>query len=110
MSSHLITTPVAGGTCPRCHTLILTGWVEGLHAHVDLTALNPAGELHALLHARTTYTLTRAGLVHRDAGRIERGQLRGPVLAGHRCGTHLAPEHRAPPGVAILAIPDQPAY
>jgi hypothetical protein len=110
MSNHFITTPVAGRTCPRCHTLILTGVAEGLGARVDLTPLNPLGELHVLLAKRITYTLTRSGLVERHAGRIAGGHLRGPVLAAHRCGAEIPAEHQAPPGPARCADTDQPPY
>jgi hypothetical protein len=110
MTVHFVTTPVAGRTCPRCHTLILTGVAEGLGARVDLTPLNPLGELHALLAKRTTYTLTRSGLVERHAERIAGDHLRGPILAAHRCGARVPAEHRAPAGSTPSADIDQPPY
>lgn len=87
MAKHLITTRAVGTLCPKCRQPILTGLAEGVPAHVDLTALDPAGEVNALLADRWTYTLTRGGeLVHRDAIRIRGGHLRGPVLPDHHCG------------------------
>src|SRR5262245_32367511 len=85
MSPFLITTPAKGDLCPRCRRVTLTGIAEGLHTRVDPTPLNPAAELQALLASRRTYTLTRAGLVERDAGRIAGNSLTGPVLPTHHC-------------------------
>jgi hypothetical protein len=92
-SPHLITTTPKGELCPRCRCVTIAGIAEGLHARVDLTPLNPAGELAALLTDRWTYTLTRAGLVYRDSFRIASGHLRGPVLPAHRCGQSIPVEH-----------------
>lgn len=85
MTAYLITTPATGKICHHCHTPVLTGLAEGLHATVDLHPLNPTQETAALLIGRWTYTLTRSGLIHRDAGRIAGNTLTGPILADHKC-------------------------
>jgi hypothetical protein len=85
MTAHLITTPATGQACRHCHTPVLAGLAEGLHTRVDLTPLNPADEVAALLTGRWTYTLTRTGLIHRDATRIAGDTLTGPILADHKC-------------------------
>lgn len=97
MTAHLITTAVAGSIHPRCGATVLTGNAEGVFARVDLTPLNQAGEIHALCDGLQTYTLTRLGLVHRDACRIAGTALRdaGPVLAEHRCHRQVPAQHRA---------------
>lgn len=96
MTAHLITTPITSDTHPRCGATVLTGHAEGLHTRVDLTPLNPAGEIAALLDNLQTYTLTRGGLVHRDATRIAGTALTGPVLAEHRCHRPVPTHHRQP--------------
>jgi hypothetical protein len=82
---HLTTTPATVQTCPRCHRPVLYGLAEGLPARVDIQPLTPAGERHALRAGRWTYTLTRTGLVHRDADRRADPTLAQPVLAAHDC-------------------------
>lgn len=96
MSGHLITTPVTADLCPRCKAVILIGWAEGLHARVDPTPLNRDGEIATLLAGLQTYTLTRSGLVHRDATRIAGGTLSkcGRTVPQHKCGRHIPAEHR----------------
>lgn len=110
--TYLITTPVAGGICPRCHQLTLTGIAEGLSARVDLAPINPAGEIAELLAGRWTYTLSRTGLVHRDAHRIAAGTLRGPTLTTHRCRQQRPAEHLAvtPDIPAAPVDPDRPPF
>ncbi|MGC5019038.1 hypothetical protein [Micromonospora sp. DT47] len=114
MTAHLITTDVTGGIHPRCGTTVLTGNAEGVFARVDLVPLNQAGEIRALCAGLQTYTLTRLGLVHRDACRIAGTALRnaGPVLAEHRCHRHVAAEHIATtaPSAHPVAVADEPAY
>lgn len=105
MSQHLITTKTAGDLCPRCQALTLTGYAEGLHARVDPTPITPRGELAVLLTGRATYTLSREGLIERDADRIAGRSLHGPVLPAHRCGQPIPAEHHAPPGVAVTQQP-----
>ena len=90
MSNFLVTTPVQAITCHRCGRLLLTGWVEGLHARVDPTPLNQTQEIAALLANKWTYTLLCSGLVHRDATRIRDPKLNGPILAEHKCAIPLA--------------------
>lgn len=97
MADHLVTTKVTGAACPRCRAVVLVGLAEGLTARVDLTPLNSTGEIAALIADRWTYTLTRQGLVHRDAGRIAGGHLTGPILAEHCCGYTPPPAYRTPP-------------
>jgi hypothetical protein len=84
MREHLITTQAKGVTCPRCRRPVLAGIAEGLNATVDLIAINPAEEIDALLSNRRTYTLIAGELVYREPVRI-RGQLRGVILAEHKC-------------------------
>jgi hypothetical protein len=112
MTAHFETKPATVATCLRCAAVILSGLVEGIRARVDMTPLSTSGELAALLANRWTYTLTRVGLVYRDASRIRDPKLRVLILADHRCG-HLWPaQHRAPP----MALPppaqptDQPPF
>lgn len=95
MTGPLITTSVTAAIHPRCGATVLTGHAEGLLARVDLTPLNRGGEIHALCAGLQTYTLTRTGLVHRDATRIAGGSLDGPVLAEHRCHRLIPADHRA---------------
>lgn len=114
MTAHLATTAVTGTIHAMCGAPVLVGLAEGLTARVDLTPLNRAGEIVALIVGLQTYTLTRAGLVHRDARRIAGTSLRhaGPVLSEHRCGRQTPTEHRshtAPPAAAP-AVGDTPGY
>ncbi|WP_329013132.1 hypothetical protein OG271_03855 [Micromonospora rifamycinica] len=95
MTGPLITTPVKPSIHARCGATVLTGNAEGLHARVDLVPLNRAGEIAALLAGLQTYTLTRGGLVHRDAGRIAGTALAGPVLAEHACHRLVPADQRA---------------
>lgn len=110
--TYLITTPVKGATCSRCDQLVLTGIAEGLSARVDMTPLNATGEIAALLAGQWTYTLTRTGLIHRDATRIAANTIHGPILATHRCrqprpAEHLAVTDHTP---AAPVDTDQPPY
>lgn len=112
-SRYLITTPVTAELHPRCGTLVLTGHAEGLRARVDTAALNPYGEAMAILAGERTYSLTVAGLVHRDPNRIRDPWLSGrcPVVTEHRCRRHIPATHRAaPPAVAAAAAPDTCPY
>ncbi|GAB2952063.1 hypothetical protein GCM10027280_45580 [Micromonospora polyrhachis] len=112
MTAHLITTPVAAGIHLRCGTPVIVGVAEGLLARVDLTPLNRAGEIHALIAGLQTYTLTRHGLIHRDAGRIAGTSLAkaGPVLAQHTCRRQIPAEHRAntPPPARVATTGNCP--
>ena len=92
---HLVTTPAVAAICHRCRGIVLTGLAEGIRTTVDLTPLNSAGEIHALLAGLWTYTLLKSGLVHRDAGRIAGTSLhgKGPVLGDHRCRYTSPPQH-----------------
>ena len=87
MTSHMITTRGQVHACQRCHQTIMTGLAEGLLAHTDLTPLDKAGELAALLQGRWTYSLHNGELVYRDPIRIKGGSISGPVLAEHQCET-----------------------
>lgn len=107
MTGPLITTAVAGSVHPRCGTPVLTGIAEGLLARVDLTPLNRAGEIRALIAGLQTYTLTRTGLVHRDACRIAGTALTGPVLAEHACHHRIPAEHRASTAAVRTAPPTE---
>ncbi|MEU5946288.1 hypothetical protein ABZ793_12090 [Micromonospora sp. NPDC047465] len=108
MTGPLITTAIKVTTHPRCGAPVLTGHAEGLLARVDLIPLNRAGEIHALVAGLQTYTLTRLGLIHRDAGRIAGTALRdaGPVLAEHRCWRQIPADQRATttPTAAPVAV------
>lgn len=97
MTGPFITTPVITGTHPRCGAVVLHGHAEGVFARVDLTPLTRAGEIAAICHGLQTYTLTRTGLIHRDAGRIAGTALvdAGPVLAEHACHRHIPAHQRA---------------
>lgn len=112
MNKHLDTTPITGTIHADCGAAVLFGLAEGLTAWVDLTALNQAGEIAAILAGLQTYTLARSGLIHRDAGRIAGTSLRDrPVLAEHQCHRLIPADHRTtttPP--ARTAVTDVPAY
>lgn len=97
MIGPLITTTVKVSEHLRCGAPVLTGHAEGLLARVDLTPLNRAGEIHTLVAGLQTYTLSRTGLVHRDADRIGGDSLAdlGPVLPEHRCHRSIPADHRA---------------
>src|SRR5688500_14484681 len=97
MTGPLATTNAKPTTHPRCGAVVLTGHAEGLHARVDLTPLNRAGEIAAICAGLQTYTLTRSGLVHRDTTRIAGTALTGagPVLAEHRCHRTVPANQRA---------------
>lgn len=83
---HFETTTPLVHTCPRCQKPVIYGLAEGLAARVDLLPLDPIrDEPGAVLAGRQTYTLTRTGLVHRDAYRRSDPTLTGPVLAQHHC-------------------------
>ncbi|PWR08596.1 hypothetical protein DKT68_15390 [Micromonospora acroterricola] len=114
MTGPLITTTVKVDTHLRCGAPVLTGHAEGLLARVDLTPLNQTGEIHALCAGLQTYTLTRLGLVHRNACRIAGTALRdvGPVLAQHRCHRRIPADHAATtaPTVAAVVDPDTCPY
>lgn len=112
MTGPLITTATLAAIHPRCGTAVLEGWAEGLFARVDLTPLNRHGEIAALLASLQTYTLTRIGLVHRDATRIAGATLAGPVLAEHQCHRLIPADQRAitaPPAPTAVAV-DEPPY
>lgn len=111
MTGSLITTATLAATHPRCGAAVLEGWAEGLFARVDLTPLNRTGEIHAICAGVETYTLTRIGLVHRDAHRIAGGSVAGPVLAEHRCHRLIPADQRAiaPPAPTVVAV-DEPPY
>ena len=106
MTGPLITSLVTAAIHPRCGATVLTGHAEGLFARVDLTPLNRAGEIHALVAGLQTYTLSRTGLVHRDAGRIAGQALAdmGPVLAEHRCHRLIPADHRAVTAPTAAAV------
>lgn len=112
MTGPLVTTPVKPAIHARCGATVLTGHAEGLRARVDLVPLNRAGEIHALIAGLQTYTLTRLGLVHRDAGRIAGTALTGPVLAEHACHRQVPAHQRATttPTALPAAAGDEPAY
>jgi hypothetical protein len=88
---HLETTIATVDTCRRCRAVVLFGLAEGLPARAELRSLDTLrDEPRAVLAGRQTYTLTRAGLVHRDAGRRSDPTLAGPVLAEHACPERTA--------------------
>jgi hypothetical protein len=75
--------------CARCREWTLTGLdgsVCGLVITVDPVALDPVGEMVALLAGLRTVALAADGRLERRGPReIRAGQSR-PVLAEHRCG------------------------
>lgn len=103
---HLITTPPTSTIHTRCGAPVIEGHAEGLHARVDLNPLNQAGEIQALCDGLQTYTLTTAGLIHRDATRIA-GGLTGPILADHRCRRTIPAHHRAATPAADETAPTE---
>ncbi|HLL68838.1 MAG TPA: hypothetical protein VK453_24460 [Micromonosporaceae bacterium] len=102
MSEHLATDPVTVQRCRRCQAPILVGLAEGLPCRVDPVAVNQLGELIAILGILATFTLTKSGLVQRDASRVRGTFLRGPVLVQHQCGRHIPADHRATPAAPAL--------
>lgn len=90
----------------HCGAVILTGWAEGLRAHVDPVALNQAGMVAAILAGRQLYAISARQLVHRDASRMK---MRGPTLVAHECLHPIPAEYRATPiGEAIVEVADDP--
>lgn len=86
MSRHLITTEASPATCPRCGGTVLRGIAEGVTAVVDAEPIDPGGEVAALLTGAWTFTLSGTReLIHRDAGRIRGGHLRGSIHVQHPC-------------------------
>lgn len=89
---HFETTTPAVVTCHRCGRPTIYGLAEGLIARADPVPLDQLGEIRAVVAGRQTYTLTRAGLVHRDAGRRSDPSLAAPVLAEHACAVPPPPK------------------
>ena len=88
---HLETTSPVVHICPRCHRSIVYGLAEGIPARVDPAPVDTLrDEPWLVLAGRQTYTLTRTGLVHRDAGRRADPDLTGPVLPEHHCDPRKA--------------------
>lgn len=88
----MITTKIIAATC-RCGQIILTGYAEGLPARVDPHPINASGHISAVISGRWCYALTKTGLVHLDSDRVGSPTIRGPILATHRCGNPIRPEH-----------------
>jgi hypothetical protein len=83
---HLETTTPVVHTCPRCRRPVIYGLAEGVIARCDPGPLvGDLAEELVIAAGLQTYTLQRAGLVHRDASRRCDPTLRGPVLASHDC-------------------------
>lgn len=83
---HFDTTAPTVTNCRQCRQTIIRGLAEGIPARVDPNPLpGIAGEQAALDAGRLTFTLTRSGLVQRDAIRRTDPNLTGPVLAAHDC-------------------------
>lgn len=83
---HFISTTARNTTCPTCRAHTLTAHDEGLPATVDATPIPATDEIAALLAGKRTYTKTRGGqLIHRQAGRIRGGWLKGDIHAEHKC-------------------------
>jgi hypothetical protein len=82
---HFETTRVHIHACAHCHATVIYGLAEGIPARVDPHPVDAHVELRALTAGRGTYTLTRTGLVHRDACRRRDPALAAPVLAEHDC-------------------------
>lgn len=80
--------PAARRRCPRCKARIWSAFdspVAGLLVDVDPVALDPVGEMLALLAGCRTVELEPDGrLARRGSREIAAGQ-RHPVLATHRC-------------------------
>jgi hypothetical protein len=87
---HLETTTPVVLACHGCGAPVVYGLAEGIPARTDPAPLTPWQEIRAVVAGRQTYTLTRAGLVQRDAGRRADPGLTGPVLAEHRCDGRAA--------------------
>lgn len=81
---YLITTSPSMTVCTRCHRTVVAATVAGFDRHIDLAALNDAGELVALLSGCQTYELVGDELMKRNPGMIAKPRRR-PVLADHRC-------------------------
>lgn len=81
---YLITTSPSMTVCSSCHATVVAVTVAGFDRHIDLAALNDAGELVALLSGCQTYELVGDELMKRNAAMIAKPRTR-PVLADHRC-------------------------
>lgn len=88
---HFETTPPVVVVCWRCNRPTIYGLAEGVIARADITPIDSASEIRAVVAGRRTYTLTRSGLVERDAGRRSDSTLASPVLAEHACPIRRSP-------------------
>ena len=91
LSEHGLTRNAAIRTCRTCRTQCLAGInINGLDTWLDPRQLHPAGELHALLDNRPTFSLYAGKqLVPRDQHWIKAypaGRSQRPTFATHRCG------------------------
>lgn len=107
--------------CDLCHAPILTGIdadVCAFTARVDVTPLDPMGEVVAVVGGRHTYTLNRRGstaiLTRRNSSAITRQPAGGhniltpyDVLPEHACGQPL-PAHPSQLDNQAAAVVDGP--
>lgn len=82
---HFETTPPLVHRCRRCAQPVIYGLAEGVPARTDVHPIDAAAEVAAVAAGRQTYTLTRLGLVHRDAYRRCDPALASPVVVDHEC-------------------------
>lgn len=83
---HFITTVPVLRPCAVCGRWLAAGIVDGMHTEVDLTQLDQAQALLAIVCGLQLYCLTRTGLVHLDRDRLQDPRFAGR-LPEHRCLT-----------------------
>jgi len=105
----LVTTIPVMRPCARCASWLAAGIAEGIHAEVDLTALDPGQTILAMLLELPLYCLTRSGLVHLDPWRLTDPRF-ASRLPRHKCG--VVWESRLPGAGPIIsrATSETPSY
>lgn len=80
----LITTVPVIRPCARCGAWLAAGIAEGIHAEVDLVALDAQQVIMAMMVKLDLYCLTRTGLVYMDPSRVQDPRF-ASRLPEHRC-------------------------
>lgn len=80
----LITTIPVIRRCVVCGVWLAAGIAEGIHVQVDLTPLDSAQAMMAVLLKTQLYCMSRTGLIHMDRSRIQAPP--GAMYPEHRHG------------------------
>ncbi|MEU8683163.1 hypothetical protein [Streptomyces sp. NPDC048611] len=95
MSEHLITTPVAIATCPRCHEYVFACLVDGIDTLADMKPLTTQSDyVQHLVDTRRTFDTTQLqnGVTHKLITRTPSSRPFNaddpthPILGEHSCG------------------------